>query len=142
MSHTTYKINEVHSKGCREDPAKVTKITKFTKVMKTAKFMIIHHTTYKVNEIYSKGSREGPSKVTKVTKFTKTGKLTIIRHTTYKMQRNSFIKLQGRPIESYENYENYARRLKGYSSNKKRFISCYVNRDFSRGNMLAQVAHK
>ena len=82
IRHTTYKINEIYSKGCRESQSKVTKITKFTK---TAKFTIIHQTTYKISEIYSKGYRESPSKVTKsakTTKCPKTAKFAIIRHTT------------------------------------------------------------
>ena len=68
ICHTTYKINKIDSKGCREGPSKVKKF------MKTAKFMIIRHTIYKFNEIYSKGCREGPLKVTKIVKITKVTK--------------------------------------------------------------------
>ena len=58
ICHTTYKINEIYWKGCREGPSKVTKITKFTK---TAKFTTIRKTIDKFNEIYSNSCREGPS---------------------------------------------------------------------------------
>ena len=48
ICHTTYKINEIYSKGCREGPSKVPKVMKFTK---TAKIAEIHKTIDKVNEI-------------------------------------------------------------------------------------------
>ena len=64
IRHTTCKIKEIYTKGCREGPSKVTKFT------------IICHTTCKINKIYAKGCREGPSKGTK---FAKTAKFTIIR---------------------------------------------------------------
>ena len=88
VRHTTYKINENYSQGCRGGPSKLTKITKF---MKTAKFAIIRHTTNEIKEIYSKGCREGPLKVTtiaRITKFTKTAKFTEISKTIDKMQWN------------------------------------------------------
>ena len=50
---------------------------------------------------------KGPSKLTKITKFTKTAKFRIIRHTICKNEQNLFEGLQGRPMESYENYEIY-----------------------------------
>ena len=47
IRHTTYGINVIYSKGCREGTSKVTKSTKFTK---TAKFTIIRKTIDKDNE--------------------------------------------------------------------------------------------
>ena len=48
ICHTTYKINEIYSKGCREGPSKVTKIAK---IMKTAEFAEIRKTIDKISEI-------------------------------------------------------------------------------------------
>ena len=78
--HASYNINEIYSKGYREDPSKVKGIAKTTKFTKAAKFTIISHTTYEMNVIYSRGCREGPSKVTKITNFTKTAKFKITRN--------------------------------------------------------------
>ena len=72
ICQTTYKINKIYSKGCREGPLKVTKFTK------TVKFTIIRKTIDKINEIYSKRCREGPSIVTRIAKFMETAKFTII----------------------------------------------------------------
>ena len=51
IHHTTYKINEIYSQGCKEGPSKVTEITKITTFTKTAKFTIIRRTTYKINKM-------------------------------------------------------------------------------------------
>ena len=50
IRQTTYKINEIYSKGCREGPSKVMKIAKITKFTKTAKFAEICKTMDKINE--------------------------------------------------------------------------------------------
>ena len=41
IRHITYKIGEIYSKGCREDPWKLRKIAKITKFTKADKFTII-----------------------------------------------------------------------------------------------------
>ena len=102
---SNYNIYEICSKGCREGPSKDTKITKFAK---TAKFTIIRRTCYNINEMYSKSCRADPLKdtrIAKMTKFTKTAKF--LENSQDQSQRNLFKKLQGRPIESNKNCENY-----------------------------------
>ena len=49
------KVYVIYSKGFREGPSNVTRISRIIKLMKTMIFMIIRKITDKIDEIYLKG---------------------------------------------------------------------------------------
>ena len=101
IRHTSYKFNELYSKGCREDPSKVTKNCENYEIYKNCEIYD--------NSLYYLQNQQNLFKELQGRPIESYENYEIYDNSPHHLQnqRNLFNGLQGRPFESYENCENY-----------------------------------